>query len=305
MMRRSATGLAGVLLVDKPAGPTSHDIVAAVRRATGERRIGHAGTLDPAATGLLLLLVGSATRLERYVSGHDKCYDAVITFGAATDTLDAEGQVTETRAVPPEVTDPVFAARVLAGFVGRQLQVPPAYSAIKQAGVASHRRARAGEPVDLDPRPVVIHRAELTGITRDPVQWHVAFRVSKGTYVRSLARDIGQAASTVAHLSALRRTASGAARVVDAHALTDVTAAAEENRLADLFADPLDVLGLPVTDVDASLARDGRPVPLPDGTDFTAHERVALTADGSLIGVYRVDGSTLRAETVLSPVIAL
>lgn len=305
MSRRGATGLAGVLLVDKPAGPTSHDVVAAIRRVTGERRIGHAGTLDPAATGLLLVLVGSATRLERYLSGHDKRYDAVIEFGTVTDTLDAEGKTVATHPVPADVTDRRFATDLLARFVGPQQQVPPAYSAIKREGVASHRRARAGEDVVLDPRPIIVHSAHLTSLTADPPAWHVSFDVSKGTYIRSLARDIGVSAGTVAHLAGLRRSAIGCANVADAHTLEEVTLAAEQHRLPMLFADPCDLLGLQAVEVDTALARDGRPLPLPVQVADRVPERVAVIAGGSLIGVYRVDGSTLRAETVLAPGLAL
>src|SRR5665648_353727 len=139
--RRGATDLSGILAVDKPSGITSHDVVAAVRRATGERRVGHAGTLDPVATGLLTILVGPATRLEPYLSGHDKTYVATIAFGTSTDTDDADGAVIQTVPVPGDVIDPDAASRLLASFTGEQLQVPPAYSAIKRGGQVAHRAA--------------------------------------------------------------------------------------------------------------------------------------------------------------------
>ncbi|MDZ4166820.1 MAG: tRNA pseudouridine(55) synthase TruB, partial [Coriobacteriia bacterium] len=235
--RRGATALAGVLLVDKPGGPTSHDVVATIRRATGERRIGHAGTLDPMATGLLLVLVGRATRLERYLSGHDKSYDARIVFGAATDTLDADGEVTETRPVDDTLFDLTRAAGVLASFVGPALQMPPAYSAIKRGGVAAHRLARAGKEPELQPRDIVVHEATLSAVHPDEHAWDVSFSVSKGTYIRSLARDVGLAAGTVAHLGALRRTAVGAASITAAHTIDAVTEAATADRLPALFSD--------------------------------------------------------------------
>ncbi|HZL05264.1 MAG TPA: tRNA pseudouridine(55) synthase TruB, partial [Coriobacteriia bacterium] len=189
--RRGATDLSGILAVDKPSGITSHDVVAAVRRATGERRVGHAGTLDPVATGLLTILVGPATRLEPYLSGHDKTYVATIAFGTSTDTDDADGAVIQTVPVPGDVIDPDAASRLLASFTGEQLQVPPAYSAIKRGGQVAHRAARAGEPLAIEPRPVVVRAAELIAIDSTVPVWDVRFTVSKGTYIRALARDIG------------------------------------------------------------------------------------------------------------------
>lgn len=298
--RRGATGLAGILLVDKPAGLTSHDVVAAVRRATGERRIGHAGTLDPMATGLLLMLVGSATRLERYLSGHAKRYDARIVFGAATDTLDAEGQVTAEAAVPASALEETHGRAVLAGFLGPSEQMPPAYSAIKRNGVAAHRLARAGKEPQLEPRPIVVHEAELRGVHPDTSAWDVSFFVSKGTYIRSLARDIGLAAGTVAHLGALRRTGIGDATLADAHTLDAVVAAGEAGRLTELFTDPVPLLGLPVLRVDADAIRDGRP--LADGAELVPEgEPVSVEGDGVLLAVYRRSADRLTAETVLSP----
>ncbi|MDO8879791.1 MAG: tRNA pseudouridine(55) synthase TruB [Coriobacteriia bacterium] len=298
--RRGATDLAGVLLVDKPAGPTSHDVVATLRRATGERRIGHAGTLDPMATGLLLVLVGRATRLERYLSGHDKSYDARIVFGTATDTLDADGEVTETRPVDGALFDRTRAAGVLASFVGPAQQMPPAYSAIKRDGVAAHRLARAGKEPDLEPRGIVVHEATLIAVHPDERAWDVSFSVSKGTYIRSLARDVGLAAGTVAHLGALRRTAIGAVDVTAAHTIDALSDAGTAGRLPALFTDPVALLGFPAAVVDPASARDGRPLsaevlPVAEG------ECVAVTAGDKLIGVYRRSGSALRAETVLDP----
>ena len=229
--RRGATNLAGVLLVDKPQGLTSHDVLLAVRRATGERRIGHAGTLDPMATGLLFVLVGVATRLERYLVGHDKSYRARISFGVATDTLDAEGAVTETAPVPPGTLTDETARRLLAATLGPQDQDPPAYSAIKTDGVPAHRTARAGGTPVLEPRPITVHAAELVAIDAASLTWEVDFRVSKGTYVRALARDLGTAAGTVAHLTGLRRTSVGEVGVRDSHPLADVLEAREREHL--------------------------------------------------------------------------
>jgi tRNA pseudouridine55 synthase len=298
--RRGATDLAGVLLVDKPKGPTSHDVVASLRRATGERRIGHAGTLDPMATGLLLVLVGRATRLERYLSGEDKRYEARIVFGVATDTLDAEGTITETLPVDTALFDDGRAAEILSGFVGPAAQMPPAYSAIKRGGIAAHRLARAGEDPALEPRDVIVHEATLVALRPDERAWDVTFAVSKGTYVRSLARDIGRAAGTVAHLGALRRTAIGSADVTSAHTLDTSVEAAEAGRLPELFTDPVELLGLPTAEVDPVVVRDGRPLPA-EVAPILDGERVTITSGAAVLGVYRRSGSFLRAETVFEP----
>ncbi len=209
--RRGATGLSGILLVDKPEGMTSHDVVAIVRRATGEGRVGHAGTLDPAATGLLVVLVGPATRLEPYLSSATKSYEATIAFGAATDTDDADGAVIATSPVPTEVGDPVYARALLARLLGDSEQMPPTYSAIKTAGEVAHRVARAGGEVVVRPRAIRVDEARLLDVDPETESWRVAFTVSKGTYIRALARDVGLAADTHAHLSGLTRTNSGRA----------------------------------------------------------------------------------------------
>jgi len=304
--RRGATGLAGVLLVDKPDGPTSHDVVAAVRRASGEGRVGHAGTLDPMATGLLVVLVGPATRLERYLSGHDKTYEARIVFGAATDTLDATGVVTATQAVPDAVRSETAAREILAGFVGPAAQLPPTFSAIKRDGVTAHRLARAGGTPDLEARPIVVHEAVLVSVNAEAGAWDVSFTVSKGTYVRALARDIGEAAGTVAHLGVLRRTRAGAADIGDAHSVSRVVEAGGRGELPDLFADPIGLLGMPVTAVDPALAADGRPLSASEVADADGDlavdtaDLVAVTDRRALIGVYRRDGDRLVPETVLA-----
>ena len=297
--RRGGTDLSGVLLLDKPQGPTSHDAIAKLRAATGERRIGHAGTLDPMATGLLIVLIGRATRLEQYLVGHDKQYEARIVFGAETDTLDAEGAVTESAPVPAEVSDPAWASELLKGFLGEQKQMPPAYSALKRDGVPAHRIARAGgEPV-LDPRLITVYAADLAGIDSTLPAWDVVFSVSKGTYIRSLARDIGRAAGTRAHLGALRRTHVGLARVTDALTLPDAVAAAEAENLPECFCDPVSLLGFPSLEVAAELVRDGKP--LADDAPRAEGERVSVVTPERLLAVYRRAGERLDPESVLVP----
>lgn len=298
--RRGATGLAGVLLVDKPPGMTSHDVVATLRRATGERRIGHAGTLDPMATGLLLVLIGSATRLEHYLVGHDKRYEARIVFGAETDTLDAEGEVTETAPVPETARCAEQARRVLASFLGAQEQMPPAYSAIKRGGVAAHRVARAGGTPELEPRAVEITEIELTGINPETPSWDVYFAVSKGTYIRSLARDIGRAAGTRAHLGALRRAQVGEACLDDALSLEAVSVLAQHGALGGHFTDPVTLLCMPMIEAVPADVRDGAPLPA-TSAELAEGDLVALATERLLLAVYRCAGDRLVPDAVFSP----
>lgn len=298
-VRRGATGISGVLAVDKPAGVTSHDVVAALRRATGEGRVGHAGTLDPLATGLLVVLFGSATRLERYLVGHDKRYEARIVFGSTTDTLDAEGTVTERAPVPELVAEPAYAQRLLDTFVGSREQVPPAHSAIKTAGVPAYRHARAGRAVTLAPRTVTVHEARLLAVDTAQRAWDVAFTVSKGTYVRALARDIGLAAGTVAHLGALRRLASGALDLSCAVPLDAAVEAADTGALVEHFVDPVALLGYPPLPVASEAVADGRPI-LPE-QPVAEGGRVCVVTQAGLAAIYVARAGVLYAETVLVP----
>lgn len=298
--RRGGTELSGVLLIDKPQGPTSHDVVAILRSATGERRIGHAGTLDPMATGLLIVLIGAATRLEQYLVGHSKRYEARIDFGAETDTLDAEGVVTDTAPVPEAVYFAEEARGVLAGFLGEQQQMPPAYSAIKRDGVAAHRVARAGGEPELEPRTIDVMEAELVGIDPETPSWDVRFAVSKGTYIRSLARDIGRAADTRAHLGALRRTRVGRARVQDALTLEQAAALAREGALGGHFTDPVALLGMPPIEADPDAVRSGKPIPGPQA-GLAGGDLVALATQDLLLAVYRYLDDRLVPDAVLTP----
>jgi len=298
--KRGATGLSGVLLVDKPAGFTSHDVVAKIRRATGEGRVGHAGTLDPMATGLLVVLVGPATRLEPYLSSAQKRYDAQITFGSATDTDDAAGEIVREAPVSAETADTDYARGVLEGLLGESLQQPPAYSAIKVGGTTAHRAARSGAPLELAKRPITVEAAELLSIESDPTRWDVAFIVSKGTYIRSLARDIGEAVGSAAHLSALRRTASGPLDLADAHSLDDVVAAAESGALGALWADPVAALGVPAMGVEPAAITDGRPLARTPDFELPVGTLVALTGTSPavLLALYRATRDRLVPEAV-------
>ena len=215
----------GLLVVDKPEGPTSHDVVARVRRATGERRIGHTGTLDPAASGVLPLVLGRATRLARFLSGNDKSYDASIRLGLATDTYDAQGEAVG-RPYDGPLPSVAEIEEALDGFRGTFLQQPPRYSAKKVNGRRSYQLARTakrkhpGHPVlhaqSALPAPlqVTARAIELVGVAADTIALHV--HCSAGFYVRSLAHDLGERLGVGAHLSALRRTSSGELTLADA-----------------------------------------------------------------------------------------
>jgi tRNA pseudouridine55 synthase len=208
----------GILNLDKPKGMTSHDVVDRVRAVARQRRVGHAGTLDPMATGVLLVCLGRATRLAEYLMASPKTYRARIRLGIATDTYDAEGQVTEER--PVEVTRSDVEA-TLDQFRGRILQIPPMYSAIKRKGQPLYRLARQGITVEREPRPVEIYELRLTGW--EPPDLMLEVTCSPGTYIRSLAHDLGQALGCGAHLTGLVRLASGDFRLEDAVPLEELT----------------------------------------------------------------------------------
>ena len=235
----------GLLVVDKPAGWTSHDVVARVRRLAGTRRVGHAGTLDPMATGVLVLGVEKATRLLGHLTLHDKRYDATVAFGTTTTTDDAEGEVVAVAPTGGLTEERVReAARALTGAIE---QVPPGVSAISVDGVRSYARVRRGETVVLPPRPVTVHAFEV--VSFDGASAEVRVHCSSGTYVRALARDLGAALGVGAHLTALRRTASGP-YALPAPALDHVDVARDLVPLAEAAR-----AAFPALDVDAETAR--------------------------------------------------
>jgi tRNA pseudouridine55 synthase len=216
----------GLLLVDKAGGMTSHDVVARARRVLSVRKVGHAGTLDPMATGLLILGVGAATRLLGYVGGHDKTYEATIRLGQATVTDDREGEVLTTASTADLGDEDIRGA--LAAQTGPLQQVPSSVSAVKVDGRRSYDRVRAGEAVELAPRSVTVHRLDVHGITRpepDLVDVEATVSCTAGTYIRAIARDAGSALGVGGHLTALRRTASGPFSVDRAASVEDAGAA--------------------------------------------------------------------------------
>ncbi len=263
-MRRGESGISCVVGVDKPLGQSSHDVVNAVRRAFCERRVGHAGTLDPLATGALVVCVGPATRLNAYLATHDKAYEARIAFGVATDTDDAQGVPVRTTAVPLEVYDRAFSSDYVRALVGRHRQLPPTYSAIKQKGVKAYEAARSGNAVHLEARDVEIYGAELLDLEEDPLTerawWDVRLVVSKGTYIRSLARDVGAALDSAAHVASLRRVRTGPLDVESCVTLDELEACGLQAAL-----DPVFLLGFRVAFISDAQAKDvscGRALPL-------------------------------------------
>jgi len=212
--------LDGVLLVDKPTDHTSHDVIARLRGKLKMKRIGHAGTLDPMATGVLVVLVGKATRASQYLMSLDKEYAGTIKLGQVTNTQDAEGEVLETRPVPPLTETEVRAAAQ--SFVGDQYQMPPMFSAIKIDGVPLYKLARKGEEVEREPRFVRISSFEITRFVSPELDFVV--RCSKGTYVRTIAHDLGAKLGCGGHLSALRRTATGKFTVAQCLTLDQIQA---------------------------------------------------------------------------------
>jgi len=275
----------GILLVDKPAGITSHDAVDLVRRAIGMRKVGHAGTLDPAATGLLVIGVGAATRLLRFLGELPKLYEGTGVLGTETTTLDATGDVVRQARV--NITEPAL-RDAMARFVGSIEQVPPAYSAVKVAGQPLHRSARAGRVVLAAPRTVTVYAFTLRRFHAPSFEFRV--RCSGGTYVRALIADVGLALGCGAHLSALRRTAIGPFSVEEASApsapgpMLPVEAAVAHLAAVRLQAE------------EAAVAVHGRIL----GPAGIAGPYRALSPDGTLIGIYRDDGSRAVPEVILT-----
>jgi len=277
--------------VAKPAGPTSHDVVDAARRALGTRRIGHLGTLDPFAAGLLVLVVGRATRLAPFAARWMKSYAGVIRLGTTTATDDVSGEVVAT-AEAWRTLDRERVAAVLAELRGARLQRPPAYSAVKVAGERAYRRARRGEAVDLAPRPVEVRELELTRF--EPPDAGFRATVSAGTYLRSLAREAGAALGCGAHLAALVRTRVGPFRLEDAVG-PDAVTPADLRDPATLVAD------LPRRELDAAertAVVHGRPVALKDSPAVAGN--VALFAGGQLIAVAERVGDVLKPGVVVA-----
>ena len=279
----------GILLIDKPAGITSHDAVDRIRRAFGTKRVGHAGTLDPMATGLLVVAVGAATRFLQYLPLEPKEYEGEITFGQSTTTYDTEGELSEAQPVPVDLQERLDA--IVPRFVGLVEQLPPIYSAVKVGGKPLYAYARKGQEAQRNPRTVRIDSFELR-VLQPPVV-HMRVVCSGGTYVRSLADDLGKEVGCGAHLSALRRTAAGAFHLDRAKPLDQVT----KDDLIDL-SDALPPMPLmQLNPIETASIRQGRRVGI---ARPPAHRLVGLLDPvGSVVGVARVVGQELQPECVL------
>ncbi len=295
--QQAPTGVpAGVVVVDKPAGWTSHDVVARVRRLAGTRKVGHAGTLDPMATGVLVLGLDKATRLLGYLALDDKSYDATIRLGESTLTDDAEGEVTAS-ADASAVTGPALAEAV-AALTGDLEQVPSAVSAVKVDGRRSYARVRRGEAVELAARPVRVSAFDVLAVRRDGgrVDVDVAVACSSGTYVRALARDLGAALGVGGHLTRLRRTRVGDFDLTQAATLDDLE--------RDLRVVPLaEVAGRHftthrATPEQAERVRNGRP--LPDVRLGGEGPVAVMTAEGEFLALYEQRGEEARAAAVFA-----
>ncbi|HEY8453135.1 MAG: tRNA pseudouridine(55) synthase TruB [Micromonosporaceae bacterium] len=289
----------GLVVVDKPSGMTSHDVVARVRRLARVRRVGHAGTLDPMATGVLVLGVGRGTRLLSYLSGSDKGYTATIRLGQSTVTDDAEGEVTASAPADAVTDDEIRAG--LAALTGRIAQVPSAVSAIKVDGRRAYRRVRAGEAVDLPPRTVTVYRLDVRAVRRDRpglVDVDIELACSAGTYVRAIARDLGASLGVGGHLTALRRT------FVDGFTLAEAVTLPElEQRAPRVVTVPLAEAArrrFPQREADARevrvLSHGGRLAPAGISGPYAV-----FAPDGELVAIVTERDGAARPEVVLAP----
>jgi tRNA pseudouridine55 synthase len=296
----------GILVVAKPVGPTSHDVVGLIRRLSATKRVGHGGTLDPFASGVLPIFLGRATRLVEYHLGDRKRYRATVCFGASSTTDDLEGALTPAPGPAPSRAEVESA---LDAFRGAIEQRPPAYSAIKVAGRRAYALARAGQAVELPTRHVTIQRVEIVDwddtTTGEPIAI-IDLECSAGTYVRSLARDLGEAVGSAAYLGALSRTASGTFTLDDAIPLDDVRAAAEAGpselagRLRPIDAG-LDLATLTVPDGSLIALGRGQAVGVPPGSPDVGNDAPVRLVDrrGRLVAIARLVGTKLAPDKVL------
>lgn len=287
----------GLLNVDKPAGLTSRDVVNRVQRLVRPVKVGHAGTLDPLATGVLIVCLGPATRLASYLHRYPKTYEAEFLLGWHSETDDVEGNLTAAGHV--QTVSPDQVREVLGRFTGKIEQVPPAYSAVKVAGRRAYALARRGVPLDLQPRDVEIHRLELTGCRDDRLT--VEVECSSGTYIRSLARDVGEALGTGGVLSRLRRTRIGPFDVRESLTFDDLSPAAIRDRL---LSPALAVAMLPsrqANQQEADALRCGRRIALGDTTAASSSEIAVYDASGRLVAVAEEQSGRWLAPRLVFP----
>jgi tRNA pseudouridine55 synthase len=289
----------GLVVVDKPGGWTSHDVVAKLRGVFGQRRVGHAGTLDPDATGVLLVGLGRATRLMRYLQETTKEYDGVVAFGVATDTLDASGAVLDRAPMSITRADVEAAAR---RFTGDIMQVPPMVSALKVGGRRLHEMARAGEEVEREARPVHIGRLAVRDFEPGPFpRAAISVECSSGTYVRSLAADLGAALGGTAHLAELRRTRVGAFSLDEAHPLAELLEAEMPREAVLSPADAMRALPrIPVDDECSAAVCHGSVFPASVLGAEGPGPFALVDAQETLLAVYERRGSAIKPAVVLA-----
>lgn len=280
----------GILVVDKPVGPTSHQVVNVVRRGTGIRKVGHAGTLDPRASGVLVLCLGAATRLSEYLSTSTKRYHAVIRFGASTQTYDAEGPVTQETGSTPKRKE---IEEALTEFEGEISQTPPPYSAIKVRGKRAYQLAREGNPPDLEPRKVTIY--DLKFMSYKSPDLAIEIECSAGTYIRSIAHDLGERLSTGAHLAALKRLKAGPFTIEDAIPLPKLEVGFLVDKWEKYVTPAADALPeFPIVEIDAKSLehiRHGQRIQAKSGSSGMAR---GISSDGELIAILEaVEDGTL------------
>lgn len=307
-MKRGASGINALIAVDKPLRLTSHDVVSRVRRAFGEKRVGHAGTLDPNASGVLVVGIGLATKLLGLLTLDRKGYVADISFGTRTSTDDADGEVVATAPVPAELHEEAFARGACAKLVGTIDQFPPAVSAISVDGKRAYQLVREGKTPELTARRVSIYDATLLAVrgpstADDSLVWTVAFDVSKGTYIRSIARDLGQSLGTEAHISGLRRTFSGPITLGSCALLEELEQCPAQVLEAKRL-NPTEVLGYPVhklTAAEYKCVEVGKRFGIPEDLSGVANNsQVSLVWNETLVGIWLRQGSTLVCQTNFS-----
>ena len=289
----------GVLIIDKPTGLTSHDVVNRVRRILQERSVGHLGTLDPLATGVLPLVIGNLTRLAQFYTSCEKTYEGTIRFGFATDTYDASGEPTSSAQAVTLSLDEV--RRLASRFQGTIEQMPPPFSAKKIQGVPAYKLARKHTEVTLKPVQVEVKEFEISGFENDRASFHA--RVASGTYMRAIAQEMGQLTWCGAHLESLRRTAVGEFELADSHTLEELSDAAKTGRIDDFFIHPRKLLPqfpcVSANEESATRIRAGRPVNL---LEFSQARLVKVfTGQRELLAIAtRVAGTLFHAKIVLA-----
>lgn len=282
--------ISGALVVDKPVGMTSHDVVLVIRNGIGIRRAGHTGTLDPRASGVLVILIGPAVRLSEFVSASDKRYQAIIRLGSTTDTYDADGRFTQVSSVPVEITEGQF-EEALKQFIGEIEQAPPPYSAVKVRGRKAYEMARQGEEVILEPRMIQVYHLDV--LEWAPPEVVVDVHCSSGTYVRSLANDLGKVLGCGAHLVGLRRTKSGRFTLRDAVPLRKLQEAFTAGNWYQYLIPAAEALvDWPAVELDPDQVeevRHGHRVPADAGAKGMAR---GVSTQGELVALLEVDEET-------------